>query len=192
MLKSYLLIDNYDSFTYNLLQCLSAVAENFEVWRNDSFTIEDLHHFNPDKVLISPGPGRPQNSGQSPKVVGWCATNKVPLLGVCLGHQAIGEYFSVKLQKASRVVHGKTSWIEHDGKGLYQGLAPQIEVGRYHSLALNKESVPRELIITATTLDDGEVMGLRHRELPIHSVQFHPESILTPCGPQLLKNFIDA
>jgi anthranilate synthase component 2 len=187
--KPYLLIDNYDSFTLNLIHSLSEIADQFEIWRNDEFTLEELARLNPEIVMISPGPGKPQDSGLCLQAIDWAVKNKKPLLGICLGHQAIGEYFGAQLQKAQKVMHGKSSIIEHDGRGLFKGLPQDLEVGRYHSLALEKHTFPDVLEITATTLDDGEIMALRHKTLPIEALQFHPESILTPDGKRLLKNF---
>lgn len=189
--KPFLLVDNYDSFTYNLVQYLEDIANHFKIWRNDEFSKKDLKSFHPKAVLISPGPARPQDSGLTPYVVEWCVANKVPLLGVCLGHQAIGEYFGAQLIRAQKVVHGKISTITHDGLGVFEGLEEELEVGRYHSLALKCVGFPRELKITSQTIDDQEIMGLRHNSLNIEGIQFHPESLLTPQGKKMLRNFFD-
>jgi anthranilate synthase/aminodeoxychorismate synthase-like glutamine amidotransferase len=187
--KPYLLIDNYDSFTYNLVHSLAELGDLFEVWRNDSFELEDLKNFKPQKIMISPGPGKPKDSGMLMEVVHYAVENKIPTLGICLGHQALGEYFGAHLQKAQKVVHGKSSIIRHNGSGLFEGFAEELEVGRYHSLALEKESLPDCLELTAQTVDDAEVMGIKHKTLPMQGLQFHPESILSPEGKSLLKAF---
>lgn len=183
-----LLIDNYDSFTYNVRQYLGELGADVDVHRNDSITIEDIRQMRPEKIIISPGPGRPENAGISVQVIKELGS-EIPLLGVCLGHQAIGYAFGAKILRAPSPVHGKTSMVEHNGTGLYRGLSNPFEATRYHSLLIEKESLPEELEITSWT---GElIMGVRHRQYPIEGVQFHPESILTKEGKNLLANFLE-
>jgi len=184
-----LMIDNYDSFTYNLVQYLGELGAPVEVLRNDVATVAELLDRRPTGVVISPGPGRPTDAGVSLEVVRAFGESGTPVLGVCLGHQAIGEAFGGKIVKAREIMHGKTSRIDHDGEGVFAGLPAGFEATRYHSLVVEEASVPGILAITART-GDGEIMGLRHRELPIEGVQFHPESILTGQGKQLLGNFV--
>jgi anthranilate synthase/aminodeoxychorismate synthase-like glutamine amidotransferase len=183
------MIDNYDSFTYNLVQYLGELGAAVDVLRNDAATLPELVDREPTGVVISPGPGRPADAGVSVEVVRAFGERGVPVLGVCLGHQAIGEAFGGKIVRAREIMHGKTSRIEHDGKGVFAGLPAGFEATRYHSLVVEEASCPAVLGITARTAD-GEIMGLRHRELPIEGVQFHPESILTGQGKQLLGNFL--
>ena len=183
-----LVIDNYDSFTYNLVQYLGELGAELDVRRNDEVTFEEIEAKLPDKILISPGPGTPSEAGVSLKVIERFS-GRVPVLGVCLGHQAIGQVFGGRVVRAPVPVHGKASKISHDGKTIFENLAPQFEVGRYHSLIVERESLPQCLEVSATT-DDGLIMGLRHRELNIEGVQFHPESILTTEGKKLLANFL--
>ncbi len=183
-----LLLDNYDSFTYNLAQYLGELGCQVEVHRNDKITVEEIARRKPDRIVISPGPCTPQEAGISVELIERLA-GKFPILGVCLGHQAIGAAFGGKIKRAAKLFHGKTSEIHHDGKGVFQGLAKNFTATRYHSLIVERESLPRELIITAET-DDGIIMGLRHRRHKIEGVQFHPESVLTESGKQLLKNFL--
>lgn len=183
------MIDNYDSFTFNLVQYLGELGAAVEVVRNDAVTIEELLQRGPAGVVISPGPGEPSGAGISIAAVHACAERALPLLGVCLGHQAIGEAFGGKIVRARSIMHGKVSQIEHDGRGLFEGVAKPFEATRYHSLVVEESSCPEVLEITARTAD-GEIMGLRHRELPIEGVQFHPESILTAEGKRLLDNFL--
>lgn len=183
-----LVVDNYDSFTYNLVQYLSEMGQKLTVFRNDQFTLDDIERLSPERIVLSPGPGTPQEAGLTVEVVRRFA-GRVPILGVCLGHQAIGYAFGAEIVRAPRLMHGKTSPIHHDGKGLFAGLPSPFEATRYHSLILRKESLPECLQITATT-DQGEVMGIRHREYPIEGVQFHPEAILTQHGKELLWNFL--
>ena len=183
------LVDNYDSFTYNLYQFLAELGADVTVRRNDQFTLDELQELTPDGIVISPGPGRPEDSGLTCAVIERFA-GVHPILGVCLGHQAIGQVFGGEIVRAPRLVHGKVSEIHHDGKGLFVGLANPLEATRYHSLVVNPASVPACLEVTAWT-SDRVVMGLRHRELPIEAVQFHPESALTPDGKTLLANFLD-
>ena len=183
-----LVIDNYDSFVYNLVQYLGELGADPQVHRHDAVTVDEVEALEPDAVLISPGPGRPEDAGVSTAVIRWAA-GRVPVLGVCLGHQAIGAAWGGKVVRAPEVVHGKTSRIHHEGTGVFAGLPDPLEATRYHSLIVDRESVPDELEITATS-EDGLVMGLRHRDLDVEGVQFHPESILTASGHDLLANFL--
>ena len=183
-----LLIDNYDSFTYNLVQAFLVLEAEVIVHRNDAIDVTQALGLTPTHLVISPGPGRPKDAGRSLAMIAAFA-GKVPTLGVCLGHQCIVQHFGGEIVPAAVLMHGKTSRVEHDGYSLYRGLSNPFQAGRYHSLAANRLSVPDELQVTATT-DDHEVMGVRHRELPIEGVQFHPESVLTPKGPTLLENFL--
>jgi len=182
------MIDNYDSFTYNLVQYLSELGVRVEVYRNDAITIEKIRRLAPAKIVISPGPGRPEDAGISCEAIQAFA-GKVPVLGVCLGHQAIGYVYGGKIVNAKNLMHGKTSRIFHDGKTIFRGLANPFEATRYHSLLVERESFPRELACIAWTKDK-EIMGLRHRTHAVWGVQFHPESILTKSGMQLLSNFV--
>ncbi len=184
-----LMIDNYDSFTYNIVQYFGELGEDVRVYRNDEITIEQIEALNPDRICISPGPKAPAQAGISVEVLKHFAGKK-PILGVCLGHQAIGEAFGGKVIRAKQVMHGKTSLIAHTGVGVFKGLPSPFTVIRYHSLAIERASLPSCLEVTAWT-DDGEIMGLRHREYDIEGVQFHPESILSEHGHALLKNFLE-
>jgi len=181
-----LMIDNYDSFTYNLVHLFQELGAEVRVFRNDAITVEEAEALAPAQLVISPGPGRPADAGVSVELIRRLGP-RVPTLGVCLGHQAIVEAFGGEIGQARALLHGKSSSVEHDGKGVFRGLPDPIEAGRYHSLAALR--VPDELEVTART-PDGEVMGVRHRELPIEGVQFHPESVLTPLGPELARNFL--
>ena len=183
-----LMIDNYDSFTYNLYQYLGSMGEEVQVHRNDKITVQEVADAGPDRIVISPGPCTPKEAGISCDVISEFA-GKVPILGVCLGHQAIGHVFGGVVDRANRLMHGKTSMIQHDGKGVFDGLPNPFEAVRYHSLLVMRDTVPDCLEISAET-DIGEIMGLRHREYPIEGVQFHPESILTEPGMDLLRNFV--
>ena len=184
-----LVIDNYDSFTYNLVQYLGELGATVEVRRNDRVTLEEIENrLRPERIVISPGPGTPNDAGITLDVIQRFA-GKVPLLGVCLGHQAIGQAFGGKVVRAPELMHGKASDVHHDGKTIFAGLGDQIRAGRYHSLIVERESLPSCLEISARTADD-IIMGLRHRELKVEGVQFHPESILTSDGKQLLANFL--
>ena len=183
-----LLVDNYDSFTYNLVQAFVVLGAEVEVHRNDEITVEQALARAPTHVCISPGPGTPYDAGVSMDIIRAFA-GKVPVLGVCLGHQSITEVFGGKVVRNSRLMHGKTSPVNHDGLGVFAGLPQPMLVGRYHSLVAKPESLPACLQVTATTAE-GEIMGLRHTELVVEGVQFHPESVLTPDGPQLLGNFL--
>jgi len=184
-----LMIDNYDSFTYNLVQYLGELGEELKVFRNDAITLAEVKRLRPARIVISPGPGAPQSAGVSNAVIRELG-GKIPILGVCLGHQCIGEVFGGKIVLAKRLMHGKTSPIRHDGEGVFRGLANPFNATRYHSLVVEPETFPKALKITART-DDGEIMGLRHQTMPIYGVQFHPESILTEQGRQILKNFLE-
>jgi len=183
-----LMLDNYDSFTYNLVQYLREMAADVRVARNDALTVAEVEALAPQAIVISPGPGRPEDAGICCEVIR-AFSGRVPLLGVCLGHQAIGLVFGGKVVHAKRLMHGKTSEITPDGKGIFEGINRPITVMRYHSLAVEESSLPPELIVTARA-DDGEVMGIRHREHPTEGIQFHPESIMTPSGKRLLRNFL--
>jgi anthranilate synthase/aminodeoxychorismate synthase-like glutamine amidotransferase len=185
-----LMIDNYDSFTYNLVQYLGELGAEIEVVRNDAFETQALLARNADGVVISPGPGEPAGAGVSIEVVTRFAELGIPVLGVCLGHQAIGVAFGGRVVRARSIMHGKTSKIEHDGQGVFAGLPRPFEATRYHSLVIEESSCPDVLDITARTAD-GEIMGVSHRDLCVEGVQFHPESILTQVGKQLLQNFLD-
>jgi len=184
-----LLIDNYDSFTYNLYQYLTELGAEIEVRRNDQISIAEVEALHPDKVVISPGPKTPDHAGISMEVIDRLGRS-TPVLGVCLGHQCIGQLFGGRIVRAPELKHGKTSPIHHNGRGVLRGLPNPFEAGRYHSLVLDRDSIPTELEITAQTAD-GLVMGIRHRSYPIEGVQFHPESVLTPAGKQLLRNFLE-
>ncbi|HEV2913293.1 MAG TPA: aminodeoxychorismate/anthranilate synthase component II [Pyrinomonadaceae bacterium] len=184
-----LVIDNYDSFTYNLVQYLGELGEEIDVRRNDRVTVEEVEaHCCPDKILISPGPGTPADAGVSMEMIDHFA-GRVPILGVCLGHQAIGQVFGGRIVRAPVLVHGKATEICHDGRTIFEGLEYRFQAGRYHSLVVERETLPPCLEISATT-PDGVIMGLRHRELKVEGVQFHPESILTTEGKRLLSNFL--
>jgi anthranilate synthase/aminodeoxychorismate synthase-like glutamine amidotransferase len=186
--KRVLLIDNYDSFTYNLVQAFLVLDAEVTVYRNDQISVEEALELNVSHLVISPGPGRPDDAGISLAMIA-AFEKRTPILGVCLGHQTLVQHFGGKIIAAARLMHGKTSNIEHDGRSLFKGLSMPCEVGRYHSLAAERNSVPAVLEVTARTTG-GEIMGVRHRELPIEGVQFHPESVLTPEGDQLLNNFL--
>jgi anthranilate synthase/aminodeoxychorismate synthase-like glutamine amidotransferase len=183
-----LLIDNYDSFTYNLVQAFLVLGADVHVYRNDAISVEQAIAFAPSHLCISPGPGTPYDAGVSMDMIRAFA-GRVPVLGVCLGHQSIVEVFGGKVVRAGRLMHGKTSIIQHDGVSLFAGLPQPCEVGRYHSLIAAPETLPPDLQVSART-DQGEIMGVRHRSLMVEGVQFHPESILTPDGPALMKNFL--
>lgn len=189
-----LMIDNYDSFTYNLVQYLGELGADVRVYRNDQITVSEIEKLSPERIVISPGPCTPNEAGVSIETIKTFA-GRVPLLGVCLGHQSIGQAFGGKIIHAHDVMHGKTSLIKHNDKGIFKGLPNPLEATRYHSLIIEQASLPDCLEITAWT-ENGkgemdEIMGVRHKELPIEGVQFHPESILTPCGHDLLKNFLE-
>ena len=183
-----LVIDNYDSFTYNLVQYLGELGEELRVFRNDKITLQEIERLKPARIVISPGPGTPADAGITEDVVRHFHKS-IPILGVCLGHQAIGEVFGGKVVRAPTLMHGKTSEIFHDGRGLFEGLPQGFPATRYHSLVVDRGSLPEFLEVVSET-EIGEVMGIRHRDLPVEGVQFHPESILTPSGKELLRNFI--
>ena len=184
-----LMIDNYDSFTYNLVQYLREMAADVQVFRNDAITVAEIEKLAPAAIVISPGPGRPEDAGVSCDVIRAFA-GKIPLLGVCLGHQAMGLVFGGKVIHAKKLTHGKVSDITCDGQGIFKGLDSRpFKAMRYHSLALEKESLPDCLVVSATT-DDGEIMGIRHKKHALEGIQFHPESIMTPVGKRILRNFL--
>lgn len=183
------IIDNYDSFTYNLVHSLRSIPAEVRIGLNDKLTVREILDANPIGLIISPGPGTPQASGRLPELVAELV-GRVPMLGVCLGQQMIAVHFGGRLCSAIQIVHGKASSVYHDGQGVFRGIPSPAEAGRYHSLAVDELSLPDCLTVTART-EDGELMGLRHRELPIETVQFHPESILTPYGDIMLKNFVE-
>jgi len=183
-----LMIDNYDSFTYNLVQYLGELGEQLQVYRNDQLTIDDVHRLKPASIVISPGPGSPKDAGISNALIRTFAGD-IPILGVCLGHQCIGEVFGGHVVRAKRLMHGKTSPIIHHNTDLFHGLPNPFEATRYHSLLVERAGLPKTLAVTAWT-KEGEIMGLRHVRLPVYGVQFHPESILTKSGKPLLKNFL--
>ena len=185
-----LLIDNYDSFTYNLVQAFMVLGAEVIVHRNDALTVAAALELRPTHLCISPGPGTPRQAGVSIEMIRAFA-GRIPVFGVCLGHQSITEAFGGRVVRAPRLMHGKTSPIEHDGRGVFAGVANPCEVGRYHSLIAAQDSLPPELHVTASTAE-GEIMGLRHTTLNIEGVQFHPESVLTPQGPAMMKNFLDS
>jgi len=183
-----LVIDNYDSFTYNLVQYLGELGAQIEVRRNDAVTVDEIEKMSPDHVVISPGPGTPTDAGVSLEIIEAFA-GKVPLLGVCLGHQAIGQAFGGRVVRAANLFHGKSSTVQHDGQTIFAGLEHNFSAGRYHSLIVERESLPDCLEVSAST-PNGTIMGLRHQKLKIEGVQFHPESIMTTEGKKLLANFI--
>jgi anthranilate synthase/aminodeoxychorismate synthase-like glutamine amidotransferase len=184
-----LVLDNYDSFTYNIVQYFGELGAELKIKRNDEITVEEIAAMKPERICISPGPCTPREAGISNEVIRVFGP-QIPILGVCLGHQCIGDVFGGAVVRAERLMHGKTSPIIHDGKGVFAGLPSPFEATRYHSLIVRRDSVPETLEISAETAEK-EIMGLRHRQYPIHGVQFHPESILTPQGKQLLKNFLE-
>ena len=185
-----LVIDNYDSFTYNLVQYLGELGATVTVRRNNETTLGEIQALAPDRILISPGPGRPEQAGVTLDVIREFG-GAVPILGVCLGHQAIGMAFGGEVVRAPLPVHGKTSTVEHDGRGVFSGIGSSFQASRYHSLVVAENRWPAALEVTARSKEDGLVMGLRHREWPLHGVQFHPESILTQEGRRILRNFLE-
>src|SRR5439155_2963854 len=185
-----LVIDNYDSFTYNLVQYLGELGADIKVMRNDAVTLEEVAAAKPSRIVISPGPGRPEHAGVTMRVIREFGRT-TPILGVCLGHQAIGAVFGASVVRAGTPMHGKTSTIEHDGRGVFKGLGDSFVASRYHSLVVAQDGLPGELEVSARTREDGSIMGLRHRDWPVHGVQFHPESILTGEGRRILRNFLD-
>ena len=185
-----LVIDNYDSFTYNLVQSLGELGATVVVRRNDEATVEQLRALTPARIVLSPGPGRPEQAGVTLEAIREFGP-RMPILGVCLGHQAIGLAFGGEVVRAPVPIHGKTSTVQHNRAGVFLGLAPEFQAGRYHSLVVAERTLPADLEVTARTKEDGVVMGLRHRSLPIHGVQFHPESVLTNEGRRILRNFLE-
>ncbi len=183
-----LLIDNYDSFTYNLVQGFAALGAEVIVYRNDAITTDEARALSPTHLVISPGPGRPEDAGVSLEMIA-AFVESIPVLGVCLGHQCLVSHFGGDIVRAERLMHGKTSMARHDGKTIFEGLSQPFEVGRYHSLCAEHDSLPATLELTAQT-ERGEIMGVRHKDLPLEGVQFHPESVLTPEGDRLMANFL--
>ena len=183
-----LIIDNYDSFTYNLVQLIATGTSEYHVVRNDMITVNEISAMRPDGILISPGPGRPETAGICVQLIRELGEN-IPILGVCLGHQAIGHAFGGSVVHAPALMHGKTSTILHEGDALYASIPHQFKATRYHSLVISPETFPNDLTVTAKTVD-GIIMGVRHRRYPMHGIQFHPESILTEVGPQLIRNWM--
>ena len=184
-----LMIDNYDSFTYNLVQYLGEMGQELKVFRNDAITLEQIEKLKPSRIVVSPGPGSPKDAGISKAVVRHFG-QKIPVLGVCLGHQCIGEVFGGKVIGAKHLMHGKTSKIFHDGKAIFKNIDNPFVATRYHSLIVERKSLPKDLLVTAET-EEKEIMGLQHQKFPIYGVQFHPESILTPSGKDILRNFLN-
>lgn len=184
-----LIIDNYDSFTYNLVHLVAPHTDDYKVVRNDAMTVEEVRESDPAGILISPGPGRPVEAGITEGLIGTLG-ERTPILGVCLGHQAIGEVYGANVVHAPELMHGKTSRIYHDGKGVFEGVDDGFTATRYHSLVLDPETVPGVLEVTARS-DDGVIMGVRHREYPVEGIQFHPESILTEAGPAIIANWLN-
>jgi anthranilate synthase/aminodeoxychorismate synthase-like glutamine amidotransferase len=185
-----LVIDNYDSFTYNLVQYLGELGADVRVRRNNEVTIGEIETMAPDHILISPGPGRPENAGVTPDVIRHFGPT-TPILGVCLGHQAIGMVYGGTVCRATTPMHGKTSMVVHDGRGVFSGITAPFEAGRYHSLVIAADSVPDALEVSARTQEDGTIMAVRHKTYAVHGVQFHPESVLTEEGRRILQNFLD-
>jgi anthranilate synthase/aminodeoxychorismate synthase-like glutamine amidotransferase len=185
-----LVIDNYDSFTYNIVQYLGEMGQDVRVYRNDAITMEEIAALEPDHILVSPGPCSPEQAGVSVRVIQEFA-GKIPILGVCLGHQSIGHAFGGNIVRAGRLMHGKTSPIRHDSKGVFAGIPQEFTATRYHSLLIERDTLPDCLEITAETAE-GEIMGVRHKTLPVEGVQFHPESVLTEHGKTLLSNFVQS
>jgi len=183
------LIDNYDSFTYNLVQMMSAMGADIRIFRNDAITVEAVEALQPDALVISPGPCTPKEAGISVDLIRRMS-GRIPVLGVCLGHQSLAVAFGATVLHAKRIMHGKVSQVRHDGQGIFKGMSNPFQAGRYHSLAVLKETLPSELIANAFSEDD-EIMGIHHLTHPTYGVQFHPESVLTPTGKRLLRNFLD-
>ena len=185
-----LMLDNYDSFTYNLVQYFGELGADLKVFRNDKISLDKVKSLSPEKIVISPGPGRPESAGISVEIIEKLA-GKLPILGVCLGHQSIGYAYGGKIIRAKKLMHGKTSMIHHNGKEIFKGMSNPFEATRYHSLVIERESLPACLEVTAWTKDDDEIMAVRHKDYPLWGVQFHPESILTLEGKSILKNFLE-
>ena len=188
-MRHVLVVDNYDSFTFNLVQALACLGAEVTVRRNDEVTVENAFTLGATHLVVSPGPGRPEDAGVSVPLISGAA-QRIPVLGVCLGHQALAAAFGGTVGSAGSLMHGKASPVYHDGRGLFEGLPNPFSAGRYHSLAVQEETLPEDFRISAYT-SDGEIMGIRHRDLPLEGVQFHPESILTPEGERLLRNFLE-
>ena len=184
-----LMIDNYDSFTYNVVQYFGKLGADIEVYRNDMITVDEIERKRPEALVISPGPCTPREAGVSVEAIRHFA-RKIPILGICLGHQSIGFAFGARIVRAKKLMHGKASNVLHDGKYLFEGMKNPFSAIRYHSLVIDRESLPPELLVTAESEDDGEIMGIRHKEYPIYGVQFHPESILTEDGIKIIENFL--
>jgi len=185
-----LIIDNYDSFTYNLVHLVAGHTNDYKVIRNDAMTIDEIRALNPDKILISPGPGRPENAGVTEAVIRELG-EATPVLGVCLGYQAIGQVYGASVVHAPSLMHGKTSLIKHNCEGIFEGVEQDFIATRYHSLVLDPQTIPDELIVTCQT-PDGVLMGVRHKKFPVEGIQFHPESILTTEGPKLIQNWLNS
>lgn len=186
-----LLIDNYDSFTYNLYQQVGALGKDVQVVRNDALTVEQIDALAPEAIILSPGPGHPRDAGNTVAIIQQLHT-KYPILGICLGHQAIGEAFGASVVRAENIVHGKMSNIAHSGSDLFASLPDDVEIMRYHSLVIAEETLPAEFVVQAKTTDDGEIMAIRHRDYLLFGLQFHPESIGTPDGSKMIENFLQA
>jgi len=184
------IVDNYDSFTYNLVQYLGELGADVRVKRNDQVTLGEIEVMAPEQIVISPGPGRPEDAGITPDVIRRFGP-RTPILGVCLGHQAIGMVYGGTVSRAATPMHGKTSTVVHDGKGVFAGIREPFQAGRYHSLVIAGDSVPDDLEVAARTKEDGTIMAVRHRTYQVHGVQFHPESVLTDAGRTILRNFLD-
>ncbi|MEQ6359603.1 aminodeoxychorismate/anthranilate synthase component II [Thermoanaerobacter thermohydrosulfuricus] len=184
-----LIIDNYDSFTYNLYQYVGEMSKEIFVIRNDEVSVKDIEKLNPEKIILSPGPGRPENAGICVDVIK-SLEDKIPILGICLGHQAIGYAYGAKIVKADKIMHGKTSLVFHKGEEIFKDIKNPIEAMRYHSLVIDRQTLPRDLEITAYT-EEGVIMGVRHKMYPVYGLQFHPESILTEQGKEILRNFLE-
>ncbi|EMT38771.1 MULTISPECIES: anthranilate synthase component II [Thermoanaerobacter] len=184
-----LIIDNYDSFTYNLYQYVGEMSKEIFVIRNDEVSVKDIEKLNPEKIILSPGPGRPENAGICVDVIKSLG-DKIPILGICLGHQAIGYAYGAKIVKADKIMHGKTSLVFHKGEEIFKDIKNPIEAMRYHSLVIDRQTLPRDLEITAYT-EEGVIMGVRHKMYPVYGLQFHPESILTEQGKEILRNFLE-
>ncbi|VAX35331.1 Anthranilate synthase, amidotransferase component @ Para-aminobenzoate synthase, amidotransferase component [hydrothermal vent metagenome] len=185
-----LMIDNYDSFTYNLVQYFGELGADLKIYRNDALSVEDITRMNPEKIVISPGPGRPERAGISVDVIK-AFSGKLPILGVCLGHQSIAYAYGGKIIRAKKIMHGKTSMIKHNKKEIFKNIENPFEATRYHSLVIDQKTIPDCFEVTASTEDDHEIMGIRHKKYPLWGVQFHPESILTKAGKAMLGNFLE-